>query len=79
MRGCTRADAIERPGYTALIIRRTTMLTRITKALVAAVLLATAIAASPALAQTKDDAQGAQSNGIYRGHPVSDWTRPDSW
>ncbi len=53
------------------------MLTRITKALVAAALLATAIAASPALAQTTDGAQGAQ--GTYRGHPVSEWTRPDSW
>jgi hypothetical protein len=76
MRGCTRADAAERHAYTTLIIRRTNMLTRITKALVAAALLATAIGASPALAQKQD---GAQSNGIYRGHPVSDWTVPDSW
>jgi Ni/Co efflux regulator RcnB len=54
------------------------MLSKITKALVATAMLATAIAASPALAQTQDRTQG-QASGTYHGYPTSEWTRPDSW
>jgi hypothetical protein len=61
-----------------LIIRRMNMLSKITKALVATAMLATAIAASPALAQTQDRTQG-QASGTYHGYPTSEWTRPDSW
>ena len=55
------------------------MLTKITKALVATAMLATAIAASPALAQNQAPTQGAQASGTYHGYPVSEWTRSDSW
>jgi len=55
------------------------MLTKITKALVATAILATAIAASPALAQNQARMQGEQASGTYHGYPVSEWTRSDSW
>jgi hypothetical protein len=55
------------------------MLTKITKALAATAMLATAIAASPALAQSQAPTQGEQYNGTYHGQPISEWTRPDSW
>jgi hypothetical protein len=55
------------------------MLTKITNALVATALLATAIAASPAVAQNQAPTQGSQATGTYHGYPVSEWTRPDSW
>jgi hypothetical protein len=51
----------------------------ITEVFVATALLATAIAASPALAQNRAPIQGEQYNGTYHGQPMSEWTRPDSW
>jgi opacity protein-like surface antigen len=52
------------------------------KTLVAAAILAMAIA-SPALAQRAQSApqQGHQSEqrGYYRGYPLQEWYRDDSW
>jgi len=56
------------------------MSTTIMKTVVATALLATAIAATPALAQFQAPSQtGEWQSGTYRGQPMSEWTRPDSW
>jgi len=57
------------------------MLTKITMALVALAMLATAVV-SPALAQSAPSGvqQGARnSGGFYHGYPLSEWYRTDSW
>jgi hypothetical protein len=57
------------------------------KTLIAALALATLVAA-PAFTQSaaaatsarRDTSQSGQnSNGYYRGYPLEDWYRPDSW
>jgi hypothetical protein len=53
------------------------MLTKITMAIVATTLLASAVV-SPALAQrAPSDQQGA--NGTFHGQPLSEWYRADGW
>jgi hypothetical protein len=54
------------------------MLTKITMAIVATTLLASAVAA-PALAQRAPSSDQNAQGGTFHGQPLSEWYRADGW